>query len=58
MCASTRYWCLSAGSRVADLLTHGKNWRAAARQSPWQPNLSAARFDVRIDPLLVLERGK
>ncbi|WP_258007213.1 hypothetical protein NJ284_09245 [Xanthomonas citri pv. anacardii] len=34
-----------------------ENWRAAARQSPWQPSLSAARFDVRIDPLLVLKEG-
>jgi hypothetical protein len=52
MCASIRYWCWSGSSlaavRSSRALRRAHHHRGVGDQ--------AARFDVRIDPLLVLER--
>jgi hypothetical protein len=49
-----RCWCWNARNRsfAVDLS------RAQRRANLRRIHLHAARFDVRVDPLLVLERGK
>jgi hypothetical protein len=55
-CASIRCWCSNTGSKYFLAVDH---YRAQRRAQPSShPPVRAARFDVPVDPLLVLEHGK